>query len=217
MRTFASRTSEPNFSLRRRRSAAGFTLLEILVVMVIVGILTGTVIFSFTGADSEQRLKGTAQNLAARIELARQHALQRNREWGIYVERDGYRFAEFDVETAQWVEREGRTFGATQVPEEMELRLKTSGVGELPFADGEDLPQIVVFSSGEITPFTVFVEPDWNTEPWQVTSDGISRTTASREGDRALSGSERALSGSKRALSGSAKRALSGSKRALSG
>jgi general secretion pathway protein H len=166
------------------RAAGGFTLLEILVVIVIVGILTGTVIFSFTGADSEQRLKGTAYNLASRIELARQHALQRNREWGIYVERDGYRFAEFDVETAKWVERENRPFTAVAVPEEMALRLKTSGVGELPFADGEDLPQIVVFSSGEITPFTVFVEPDWPTRTWQVTSDGIARATVSLEGEQ---------------------------------
>lgn len=186
MQTFASRISDTRSGVRLRGSSRGFTLLEILVVMVIVGILTGTVIFSFTGADSEQRLKGTAQNLAARIELARQHALQRNREWGIYVDRDGYRFAEFDVDTAQWVERQNRPFNAAEVPQEMDLRLKTSGVGELPFADGEDLPQIVVFSSGEITPFTVFVEPDWNTDPWLVTSDGLSRAIARREGDEDL-------------------------------
>lgn len=186
MQTFASRISDTRSGVRLRESSSGFTLLEILVVMVIVGILTGTVIFSFTGADSEQLLKGTAQNLAARIELARQHALQRNREWGIYVDRDGYRFAEFDVDTAQWVERQNRPFIAAQVPQEMDLRLKTSGVGELPFADGEDLPQIVVFSSGEITPFTVYVEPDWNTEAWLVTSDGLSRVIARREGDEDL-------------------------------
>ena len=189
MPTFASRTYD-------QRVSGGFTLLELLVVVAMVAILTGTVILGFTGADQEQRLRGAAEQLSYQVELARQYALQRNREWGIYVARDGYRFAEFDAESAQWVERGGRTFGATQVPEEMELRLKTSGVGELPFADGEDLPQIVVFSSGEITPFTVFVEPDWKTEPWQVTSDGISRATAGREGDEARRRSNsRAFSG----------------------
>ena len=65
----------------------------------------------------------------------------------------------------------------------MELRLRTEGVGELPFADGEDTPQIVVFSSGEITPFTIILEPDWESRPWLVSSDGISRTEAQREGD----------------------------------
>ena len=183
MRTFASRIFSASTSQPSSRRAAGFTLLEILVVMVIVGVLTGTVIFGFTGADAEQELKGNAQTLASRIELARQHALQRNREWGIYVDRDGYRFAEFDVETANWVERADRTFSAVETPANIVLNLRTSGVGELPFADGEDLPQIVVFSSGEITPFTITLEPDWDTLYWQVSSDGIARTVAKREGD----------------------------------
>jgi general secretion pathway protein H len=185
MRIFASRTSDSTPLRSSRLSSAGFTLLEILVVIVIVGILTGTVIFSFTGADAEQRLKGAAHNLAARVELARQHALQRNREWGIYIERDGYRFAEFDQEAGKWVVRENRPFAQSSLPDAVELRLKTEGVGELPFADGKDLPQIVVFSSGEVTPFTIYLEPDWDTLRWLVSSDGISRVAAEREGDSA--------------------------------
>jgi general secretion pathway protein H len=185
MRIFASRTSDSTPLRSSRLSSAGFTLLEILVVIVIVGILTGTVIFSFTGADAEQRLKGAAHNLAARVELARQHALQRNREWGIYIERDSSRFAEFDQESGKWVVRENRPFAQSSLPDAVELRLKTEGVGELPFADGKDLPQIVVFSSGEVTPFTIYLEPDWDTLRWLVSSDGISRVAAEREGDSA--------------------------------
>ena len=75
---------------------SGFTLLEILVVMTIVAILTGTVILGFTGTSVEQDLKGAAQRMAMRVELARQQALQRNREWGIFIRDDGYEFAEFD-------------------------------------------------------------------------------------------------------------------------
>lgn len=192
MRTSISKTSEfaPQLPLQLqsqlRPSCSGFTLLEILVVIVIVGILTGTVIFSFTGADAEQRLRGAAHQLAGRVELARQHALQRNREWGIYVERTAYRFAEFNPETREWVVRSGRPFADTSMPQAIELRLRTEGVGELPFADGEDLPQIVVFSSGEITPFTIYLEPDWDTDTWLVTSDGIANASAAREGDNAI-------------------------------
>jgi general secretion pathway protein H len=183
MRTFVSRTSSPAARRFPQRAAAGFTLLEILVVIVIVGILTGTVLLGFSGAESEQGLKGAAQRLAVRIELARQHALQRNREWGIYVDKDQYRFAEFDPESGKWVERTGRPFEQNDLPEAVELRLQSEGIGELPFADGKDLPQIVVFSSGEITPFTIYLEPDWDAPRWQVSSDGIARTQANREGD----------------------------------
>ncbi|MEE8079151.1 MAG: type II secretion system minor pseudopilin GspH, partial [Pseudomonadales bacterium] len=106
----------------------GFTLLEILIVITIVGILTGTVILGFTGADAEQDLKGSAQRMAVRVELARQRALQRNREWGIYVRPDSYVFAEYDPRQQAWVEQEERPFKQSDIPELVELRLKTEGV-----------------------------------------------------------------------------------------
>ena len=86
MRTYATQTSR------------GFSLLELLIVIAIVGILSGSVMLGFTGADAEQYLKGEADRFAIRVELARQHALQRNREWGIFIEAEAYQFAEFDPE-----------------------------------------------------------------------------------------------------------------------
>lgn len=182
MRTSDTRTSSLRTARPARGRAAGFTLLEVLVVVFIVGILTGTVILGFTGADSEQALKGAAERLAVRVELARQFALQRNREWGIYVHDDAYSFAEFDPQSGAWVQREDRPFEQDDLPEAVRLKVATEGVGELPFADGKDLPQIVVFSSGEVTPFTITLEPAWESIPWEVTSDGLSRAEARREG-----------------------------------
>jgi len=170
-----------------RRRIRAFTLLEVLVVLTILAILTGTVMLSFTGADLEQSLKGAAERMALRVELARQRALTRNREWGIYVEADAYAFAEFDPDKGFWVQQEGRPFAQNDVPQLVALNLELEDFDELPFSGSgkgsEDLPQIVVFSSGEITPFTIRLEPEWDTLPWLVTSDGFSQTQASREGD----------------------------------
>ena len=166
-------------------AASGFTLLEVLVVLTILAVVTGTVMLSFTGADSEQALKGAAERLALRVELARQRSLTRNREWGIYIEEAGYRFAEFDPDQSVWVQQTGRPFEQNDLPEFVGLTLDLEEFDSLPFSDNEDLPQIIIFSSGEITPFTIRLDPEWGAEPWQITSDGLSRAEAAREGNAA--------------------------------
>ena len=87
---------------------SGFTLIEILVVVLVVAILMGVVVGSFTGVDKEQELQGFAERLALRIELARDKALQSNKEWGVYIDEDGIRFAEFDEVNEEWLDRAER-------------------------------------------------------------------------------------------------------------
>ena len=156
-------------------------MLELLVVVAMVAILTGTVILGFTGADQEQRLRGAAEQLSYQVELARQYALQRNREWGVYVEPDAIRFAEFDPEQELWVEKVGRPFSGVKLPGNLEFSVESEGLDQLSEAEREGLPKIILFSSGEVTPFTLTMEPGWESVPWTLSSDGLSRVEAQRE------------------------------------
>ena len=165
------------------RTQTGFSLLEVLVVLTILAVLTGTVMLSFTGADAEQRLRGAAERMAMRIELARQHSLTRNREWGIYVEEAAYRFAEFDPEQQIWVEQTQRPFDDVDLPDLVGLSLDLEEYEALPFEEEDGLPQILIFSSGEVTPFSILLEPEWRAEPWKVSSDGLTRVEAVRADD----------------------------------
>ena len=165
------------------RPSGGFTLLELLVVMVIFLVLTGTVVLGFTGADDEQELRGMAERIGGRIELARQYALQRNREWGVFVESDSYRFAELDTAQGAWIEQAYRPFIADGLTPRIDFRVVIEGFDREQFGvSEEELPNIILFSSGEVTPFTWYVEPEWDAAPWIVSSDGLSESRIDRDG-----------------------------------
>ena len=164
-----------------RQSGRGFTLLELLVVIAIVAVLMGTVIVGFTGADEERRLRALTEGIQARLELARQNALQRNREWGVHVRDQTYRFTEFDPRTGVWVPQGQRPFAVADADHRIEFDVEIEGFDRDQFGDPEEeLPDIVLFSSGEVTPFTWAVTPEWDTIPWVLSSDGLAPVTAER-------------------------------------
>ena len=69
----------------------GFTLLELLVVLVIIGIMLGAVSFS-TMQSSRQRLLTDAQRVAVLLQLAREEAIVRNRPTAFEADQNSYHF-----------------------------------------------------------------------------------------------------------------------------
>ncbi|MGB7480546.1 MAG: GspH/FimT family pseudopilin [Burkholderiaceae bacterium] len=69
----------------------GFTLLELLVVLVIVGLTLGAVSFNAVSSP-HQVLQNEAQRIALLMQLARDEAIVRNRPIAFEAAGDGYRF-----------------------------------------------------------------------------------------------------------------------------
>jgi general secretion pathway protein H len=76
---------------RPLRVQAGFTLVEIMVVMVIIGITLGMV--SLNAIPSQkQNLEGEARRIALLLQVARDEAIVRNRLVAFEADENGYRF-----------------------------------------------------------------------------------------------------------------------------
>lgn len=164
------------------RLRQGFTLVEVLIVMVLIAVMVATVVVGFTGADREQNLKVEARRLGQFMEYVRQQAVLRNEEWGIYLDNDGYRFVSYDIEAGEWVPETERPLGEI-VLERMRLELFVDDdVATLPGVDeNATTPEVVFFSSGESQAFDMRLVPDWESRPWLIESDGLSRVSVERE------------------------------------
>jgi type II secretion system protein H len=82
--------------------AHGFTLLELLVVITIIGIVTAGVLFSISFAGKDTELETEGKRLHSLMDYAREQAELQTRDYGIYFGQHGYEFVVYDVRTGAW-------------------------------------------------------------------------------------------------------------------
>jgi general secretion pathway protein H len=82
--------------------ACGFTLLELLVVILIIGIVTAGVLFSISFAGKDTDLETESKRLLSLMDYAREQAELQTRDYGIYFGQHGYEFVVYDVRTGSW-------------------------------------------------------------------------------------------------------------------
>jgi type II secretion system protein H len=87
---------------RRASRHAGFTLLEILVVVLIIGILTAGMLLSMNFAGKDTQLETESKRLLSLMNYVQEQAELQTRDYGIYFGQSGYEFVVYDVHTGMW-------------------------------------------------------------------------------------------------------------------
>mgnify|MGYP001819001410 FL=1 len=87
-----------------RQLQRGFTLIEIMVVVIIVATVVSIALLSVGVVGEDNELDKERRRLATLIEMAQDDAMMQGREFGIEIMRTSYRFVEFDPLTRQWAQ-----------------------------------------------------------------------------------------------------------------
>ncbi|WP_339720567.1 type II secretion system minor pseudopilin GspH [uncultured Paraglaciecola sp.] len=161
----------------------GFSLIEVMVVLFIMGMATGAVMLSYSGESGQDLLKKQSQRLQVVFNMASDYAVLNQKQLGLRVEsKDNIYYFMYLDEEQEWQKLElDETFSDHQLPEMFSLDLSLT---DLPWEtedslfssdafdeglsvseDGVEIgdeeekkldpPQVFIFSSGEITPFSV--------------------------------------------------------------
>ena len=129
----------------------GFTLIEILVVVVILGVLAAALTLAVGVGGGERQLARQAEQVQALVGYACEQAELTGREIGLSINTSGYRFSHLERDDWQAF-RDG----------ELRPRVWIANTGATLSRDGHaveittsfpDKPQLLCFSSGELTPF----------------------------------------------------------------
>ena len=143
-----------------KRQHSGFSLLELLVVIVIISILFTFTTLAIRGTSPEELIQTEALRLDRLLQLALEEATLKGQEYGLEFSPDGYRFLLY-VEDSWLPLEQDKLLRERLLPENMEFELEIEQIDVLiekestnTEKEDEDKPdpQVFLLSSGEITP-----------------------------------------------------------------
>lgn len=159
----------------------GFTLLEILVVIVIIGVMVSMATLSIGLLGADRQSEEEARRVWAVITQAREEAELQAIDLALFVGATDYEFLRFDTRRNQWVPViDDKLYAQRALPEGLRFRLWLEGreivlKPALPDRSKKDEnekapPQLTVLSSGDVVPFELQIERDGAPALWRMTS-----------------------------------------------
>ncbi|WP_170106979.1 type II secretion system minor pseudopilin GspH [Agitococcus lubricus] len=135
-------------------TSRGFTLIEVLLVVLLIGIVSGIVLLAATPNDSSRLVANETERLADILALAIDESISDNEQIGVLIEETGYRFLSFDEKTRQWLPSTNSLLVDYELPSSLSIHInKQDNTKKMSLAKDskKDVlqPQILLLSSGE--------------------------------------------------------------------
>lgn len=148
----------------------GFTLLEVLLVVVLIGIISGIAMLGLSAGSDERRLRNESDRLAAMLVQVGSEAVMQNQEYGLKIRDNAYLFLCLDEVKQRWLACSAdSTLQERSMPEGMEIHILRDSTLKLALGEDDEksegsgkddnnaegpriYPDILLLSSGEASP-----------------------------------------------------------------
>jgi len=155
----------------------GFTLIEILVVLVIIGVIVSFAVLSFGVLGKDSEVQEESERLVAILTQAREEAALQGRDLGLRLEPASYEFMSLEPRRGGWETiTDDDLLRRRDLPEGVTMRLWLESrevILETPRKDDRKqvetpTPQVIVLGSGEIVPFDLEIAREGGGARWHV-------------------------------------------------
>jgi general secretion pathway protein H len=176
-----------------RPSARGFTLLEVLVVVVIIAVLTTIGVLSIGVLGGDRQLETEVERYTDVLAAAAEQAQLEGRDYGIHFTDDAYQIFVYAVGRQRWeLLGDDRLYAEHRVPKGIAMTLQVEARTVLlatpspdllaaPTPDAMPAPQIVLYGSGDADPYVLSFlrEGETQTRAWVLdgAADGTVKIT----------------------------------------
>lgn len=127
----------------------GFTLIEILIVIVIIGITVSFAMLAFGDFGQERRILFAAEQLRSSLRLAQEQSILKTATMGVRIDNTSYQIVKFQ-ESSGWSNNNNKGIYKTVLfPNNTVINLKTDHKPK------NKEPEIIINTSGDMTPFTL--------------------------------------------------------------
>jgi general secretion pathway protein H len=161
------------------RCIRGFTLLEILVVVVIIGVIVSAATIAVGVLGGDREAEEETRRFWAVLQQAREESELQSMDVALFVSATGYEYLSFDRRRNEWASiTYDKLYAPRELPEGLQFRLRLDSrevvlKPDLPDRSDADEhkkwpPQIMVLSSGEVMPFELQIERDKADALWRV-------------------------------------------------